>query len=217
MNTKYKGIIFDLDGTLVNSLEDLADAMNEVLENLNFPTHSYEQYQYFIGNGLRNLVVSALPDGQKSNTQIDNCYEAMIAIYSTACTQKTKPYDGILELVQHLKSNNIKLGVFSNKSDELTKVVVETIFPDCFEAVIGLTTDNLKKPNPAKAIEISEIMGLSIDEMLFVGDSEVDMQTATNAHIYAVGVLWGYRTKEELMASGAQYILNHPLDLKAIL
>ena len=214
---KYKGIIFDLDGTLVDSLEDLADAMNQVLESKNFPTHSYEKYQFFIGNGIRVLVSNALPESHKDKALIDECYDSMIAIYSKACAIKTKPYNGISDLINHLKSLNIKLGVFSNKSDELTKEVVSTIFPDCFEMVVGLTTEELKKPNPTKAIEISTIMGVPIEEMLFVGDSDIDMITATNANILGVGVLWGYRSEEDLLASGAKYILKHPSDLIAIL
>lgn len=214
---KYKGVIFDLDGTLVDSLEDLADAMNKVLTGLKLPTHSYEDYQYFIGNGLRNLVIKALPETHNNKEQIDQCYDLMIEIYSKACTNKTKSYDGIFELLDHLKAANIKLAVFSNKAEDLTKEVVNTLFPNYFEAVVGLTTESLKKPNPNKAIEISENMGLKMEEMLFVGDSDIDMETATNAYIYAVGVLWGYRSEEDLIASGAKYILNHPSELIAIL
>ena len=214
---KYKGVIFDLDGTLVDSLEDLADAMNKVLTGLNFPTHSYEAYQFFIGNGLRNLVIKALPASHNDKAQIDQCYDMMIEIYSKACTNKTKAYDGIFELLDHLKAANIKLAVFSNKAEDLTKEVVNTLFPGYFEAIVGLTTESLKKPNPNKAIEISENMELKIEEMIFVGDSDIDMETATNAQIYAVGVLWGYRSKEDLLASGAKYILNHPSELIAVL
>jgi phosphoglycolate phosphatase len=214
---KYKGIIFDLDGTLVNSLEDLADAMNAVLQDLHFPTHSYQDYELFIGNGLKNLVIKALPENQKTESQIKHCYDLMIAIYSEACANKTKPYDGIVELLDHLVSKNIQLGVFSNKSDELTKKVVGTLFPNYFETIIGLTTEALKKPNPTKALEIAASMGYKPEEMLFIGDSDVDMQTATNATMPAVGVLWGYRSKEDLLSNGAKFILNHPSDLLAIL
>ncbi|TDD94122.1 HAD family hydrolase [Flavobacterium cellulosilyticum] len=214
---KFKGVIFDLDGTLVNSLEDISDAMNAVLQGLHYPTHSYTAYQYFIGSGLRNLVSKALPDTHNNANQIDICYDLMIEVYSNSCTNKTKSYDGIFELLDHLSSNNIKLSVFSNKSDELTKQVTATIFTNYFESIIGLTTELLKKPNPIKAIEISEIMGLKPEEIIFVGDSDIDMQTARNANMFAVGVIWGYRSKEDLLSSGAQYILNHPSDLIALL
>lgn len=214
---KFKGIIFDLDGTLVNSLEDIADAMNTVLQKLQYPTHTYEAYQYFIGSGLRNLVSKAIPTNNNSETEIQRCYDMMLNVYRENCTCKTKAYDGIFELLTELKSRNIPLSVFSNKADDLTKEVTNTIFPDCFDLILGLTTEPLKKPNPSKAIEISNKWNLKPEEILFVGDSDIDMLTATNANMFAVGVIWGYRTKEELLADGAQQILNYPMDLIPLL
>ncbi|HKO77843.1 MAG TPA: HAD family hydrolase [Flavobacterium sp.] len=214
---KFKGVIFDLDGTLVNSLEDIADAMNTVLQNLNYPTHNYEAYQYFIGSGLRNLVSKALPEAHNDEKSIDSCYQLMIEEYSDNCTSKTKPYDGIIELLDHLISNNIKLSVFSNKSDELTKRITTTLFPNYFDPIVGLSVEELKKPNPSEAIAISKSLGLKTEEIIFVGDSGIDMQTATNANMFAVGVFWGYRPKEELIAEGAKHVLSNPLDLNQIL
>jgi phosphoglycolate phosphatase len=214
---KFKGIIFDLDGTLVNSLEDIADAMNSVLQGLNYPTHSYAIYQYFIGSGLRNLVGKALPATHNDETQIDHCYHLMVEVYRDNCTHKTKAYDGIFELLDELKSRNIKLSVFSNKADDLTKEITETLFPDYFNPIVGLTTESLKKPNPFKTVEISKNFGLKAEEIIFIGDSGIDMQTATNANMCAVGVSWGYRPEEELLSNGAKYVLNQPADLIAIL
>lgn len=210
---KYKGIIFDLDGTLVNSLEDISDAMNTVLTNLNYPTHTYDTYQYFIGSGLRNLVSKALPSSNNDEEQIEICFDCMIAEYREVCTLKTKPYNGIVELLDNLTSQNIKLAVFSNKADELTKKIAAEIFPDYFDAAIGLSTEALKKPNPFEAVEISKNWNLKPEEILFVGDSDIDMQTAINANMFPVGVSWGYRTKDELISSGAKLVLNKPLDL----
>ena len=214
---KFKGVIFDLDGTLVNSLEDIADAMNSVLQNLNYPTHSYDSYQYFIGSGLRNLVSKALPETHNNKEHIDSCYQLMIEKYSDNCTRKTKSYDGIRELLDHLISQNIKLSVFSNKSDELTKKITKDLFPGYFDPIVGLSLEALKKPNPQEATEISKSLGLKTEEIIFVGDSGIDMQTATNANMLAVGVSWGYRPEEELIAEGAKHILSHPLDLIPIL
>ena len=214
---KFKGVIFDLDGTLVNSLEDIADAMNSVLQDLNYPTHSYEAYQYFIGSGLRNLVTKALPITHADEKHIDHCYALMIEKYSMDCTRKTAAYDGIRELLDHLISQNIKLSVFSNKSDELTKKVVAELFPNYFSPVVGLSVEALKKPNPHEAIAISQSLGLKTEEIIFVGDSGIDMQTATNSNVLAVGVSWGYRPEEELIANGAKHVLNHPLDLIQVL
>ncbi|MGQ7947647.1 HAD family hydrolase [Flavobacterium sp. WC2509] len=210
---KYKAIIFDLDGTLINSLEDIADAMNKVLTDKNYPTHSYESYNYFIGNGLRKLVSRALPESNKNESEIDRCYEAMMTIYGENCIKKTKPYDGIQALLDELGSLNIPISVLSNKSDVLTKRITQAIFPDSFEPVIGLTSEEFKKPNPFTAIQISKQLNCTPSEIIFVGDSGIDMQTATQAGMHAVGVSWGYRTKDELLSEGAKLLLNQPSDL----
>lgn len=210
---KFKGVIFDLDGTLVNSLEDIADAMNKVLKDLDYPTHSYENYQYFIGSGLRNLVSKSLPENHNDETQIENCYQLMVEVYRDHCTIQTKPYNGIIELLDYLIAHNMKLGVFSNKSDELTKKIVAALFPGYFNSIVGLSIESLKKPNPSEAIAISKSFGLNPEEIIFVGDSGIDMQTATNANMHAVGVSWGYRPEEELIANGAKHIANHHSDL----
>lgn len=214
---KFKGVIFDLDGTLVNSLEDIADAMNTVLQDLNYPTHSYDDYQYFIGSGLRNLVSKSLPENHNNENQIERCYHLMIEIYRDNCTNQTKPYNGIVELLDELKSRNIKLSVFSNKADALTKEITVALFPGYFNPIVGLSIESLKKPNPFEALEISKSWGLQPKEIIFVGDSGIDMQTATNANMFAVGVLWGYRPEDELIENGAKNVLNHPLDLIPIL
>jgi phosphoglycolate phosphatase len=214
---KFKAVIFDLDGTLVNSLEDIADSMNIVLEANNYPSHNYETYNYFIGSGIRNLVAKALPKNHNDKSEIERCFDAMMVVYRDNCIHKTKPYDGIIALLDTLVSRNLKLSVLSNKSDEFTKKMVQVIFPNYFEPVVGLTTEEYKKPNPFTVLQISKDLGVSPQEILYVGDSDVDMQTANNAAMYAVGVSWGYRPKEELIAEGAKYILNHPLDLITLL
>ena len=214
---KFKGIIFDLDGTLVNSLEDISDAMNTVLTNLNYPTHTYDTYQYFIGSGLRNLVSKALPASNNTEDQIETCFDCMITEYREICTLKTKPYEGIIELLDNLASKNIKLAVFSNKADELTKKIASEIFPNHFDMAVGLSTEELKKPNPFEALEISKKWNLTTEEILFVGDSDIDMQTANNANMFAVGVSWGYRTEQELKNSGAKLVINNALELIEIL
>lgn len=210
---KYKGVIFDLDGTLVNSLEDISDAMNNVLQKLNYPTHTYTDYQYFIGSGLRNLISKALPASNNTEQDIENCFQMMMEVYRDQCTLKTKAYEGIFELLHNLLAREVKLAVFSNKADELTKKVVAEIFPNYFKEAVGLRVEALKKPNPTEALAIAEKWDLQPDEIIFVGDSDVDMQTATNAKMFAVGVSWGYRTEAELKASGADVVINKPSDL----
>ena len=214
---KFKGIIFDLDGTLVDSLHDISDAMNKVLTALNYPTHTYDTYQYFIGSGLRNLVSKALPASNSSDDEIESCFECMVEEYTKICTLKTKPYDGIVELLENLTSQNIKMAVFSNKADELTKKIASEIFPNHFDATVGLSTEALKKPNPFEALEIGKKWNLKPEEILFVGDSDIDMQTAVNANMFPVGVTWGYRTEEELKNSGAKLVVNKGSELIEIL
>jgi phosphoglycolate phosphatase len=214
---KFKGIIFDLDGTLVNSLHDISDAMNKVLTALNYPTHTYDTYQYFIGSGLRNLVSKALPATNNSDDEIESCFECMVDEYNKICTLKTKPYDGIVELLEKLTSQNIKMAVFSNKADELTKKIASEIFPKQFDTAIGLSTEELKKPNPFEALEIGKKWNLKPEEILFVGDSDIDMQTAVNANMFPVGVTWGYRTEDELKSSGAKAVISNASELIELL
>jgi phosphoglycolate phosphatase len=213
----FKGVIFDLDGTLVNSLEDIADSMNTVLQKFNFPVHDVQTYKQFVGHGIRNLIIKALPEAERNEASIEKCQNLMLDTYRTNCLNKTRPYDGITELLDTLTSRNLKLAVFSNKTDEFTKKVVQALLPKWrFEAVIGLSNEAHKKPNPSIALQISRMFDLNPDEIIYAGDSAVDMQTANNAGMYAVGVLWGFREKEELLSSGARYLLDHPLDLLKI-
>jgi len=214
---KFKAVIFDLDGTLVNSLQDIADSMNVVLESYNYPTHSYEAYINFIGSGIRSLVSKALPINNNNEKHIDTCFNKMIEVYRDNCTCKTKPYDGIVALLDNLIARNFKLSVLSNKSDEFTKKIIASLLPNYFDPVRGLTIEALKKPNPFGAIEISKDLNIKPEEIIYIGDSGIDMQTATNANMFAVGVLWGFGTKEELISNGAKYVLSNPLDLIQIL
>jgi phosphoglycolate phosphatase len=210
----FKAVIFDLDGTLVNSIEDLADSMNRVLSQNNLPVHNMEAYKYFVGNGLRNLVKAALPESRQEEAFIKNAMAEMMETYSHNCIKKTTVYEGVPDLLDGLVLRDMKAAVFSNKPDELTKKVVKALFPGYhFEEVIGFTHDSLKKPNPAVSLHICDTFGLPPKNVLYVGDSGVDMQTANSAGMIAVGALWGFRTKEELALNGARYFLNHPLDL----
>ncbi|WP_418262692.1 HAD family hydrolase [Flavobacterium faecale] len=213
----YKAVIFDLDGTLVNSLVDIGEATNKVLANNNYPIHNYEAYNFFVGSGLRTTVARALPEHAKSEAEIDRCYQEMMIVYSRDCTLSTKPYDGIIAMLDQLKNKGVKLAVLSNKSDVLTKKITATIFPDYFEIIQGLSTEELKKPNPTVALQMATELGFKPEEVIYVGDSGIDMETAINAGFYALGVLWGFRPKEELIATGAQSLIDHPSELLAFL
>lgn len=214
---KYKAVIFDLDGTLVNSIEDIADAMNMVLKTHNYPTHSYNNYKTLVGSGIKSLVINALPEIKRNNAQVDICFNAMMDVYKNLCTNKTKPYPGIVELLNNLKSEKIKLSILSNKADALTKKVVKEIFSGYFNPVLGLKTEANKKPNPIVALEICKSLGVAPEETIFIGDTGIDIQTANNANMLSVGVTWGFRDESELIKNGAKHILQNPLDLLTIL
>lgn len=214
---KYKAVIFDLDGTLVNSIKDIADAMNIVLENRNYPTYNYDTYKTFVGSGVRSLVVKALPDENPKNEEIEACFIEMMQVYSKCCTNKTMPYDGILELLNQLNARNIKVGVLSNKEDTLTKKVSAFLLPDFLSPVLGLKVEVDKKPNPKVALQICDEIQVKPEETIFVGDTDVDILVAKNANMIPVGVSWGFRDKESLIDAGATHILEHPLDLMKIL
>ncbi len=214
---KFDGAIFDLDGTLVNSLEDLADSMNGVLTAFHFPVHELDEYKTFVGNGMRNLVTVSLPEASRDARTIDGCYDLMVKTYRGNFLNKTKPYDGVPGLLGGLKRRGMKLGVLSNKGDDMTKTIVGSLFPGFFDIVLGLRDESRKKPDPSGALEIAGHLGVPPEKMLYVGDSNVDMLTANNAGMFAAGASWGYRTREELLASGAGCVLEKPMDLLDII
>ncbi len=212
-----KGLIFDLDGTLANTIEDLTDSMNRVLEGEGFPIHSSDAYRYFVGGGVRNLIRQALPESKRSDMVIDRCYNLMMPDYSENCFIKTHLYDGIAEVVDKLRSRGIKLAVFSNKVDELTQRFVEVLIgSEKFEIIVGAQPAFPIKPDPSGALLISKHLGIAPNDMGYIGDSNTDMLTANRAGMFAIGALWGFRTKEELIESGAKRVLNHPLELLEI-
>lgn len=211
---KYKGIIFDLDGTLMNSIEDLAESMNIVLNENGFPEHQIDRYEELIGNGIKNLVKKALPSEEFEKDEYLSYFNRMFDIYGNNCTNKTYAYSGIHEMLDKLASTKVKMAILSNKADHLTKKVVKTLLPDYnFISVSGLTDEGSRKPDPNKALKICKLMELLPEEVVFIGDSGVDMQTAKNAGMDSIGVSWGFRSVEELKETGAKYIIHHPSKL----
>jgi phosphoglycolate phosphatase len=214
----YEAVIFDLDGTLVDTLEDLADAMNRVLHREEAPVHGLATYKVLVGKGIRDLVGQALPSEKRSDETITRCYNSMIAEYGEHCLVKTRPYDGAVELVSRLRSAGARLAVLSNKSDELTRRIVASLFSaGSFDIVVGARPGQPLKPDPAVALQISARLGVAPGRTLFLGDSGIDMRTATAAGMIAVGAAWGFRTRDELVESGAGAVLEHPLELLDLL
>ena len=210
---KYVAVIFDLDGTLVNSLEDLADSANEALSIHGFRTHPIAAYKKFIGNGVRQLIKNAAPSST-SDTIIEKVLADYRLIYNKNYINKTKPYENILELLGILKQLNIKMAVCSNKPHEPTnKIVQEVLGQEYFEVVFGEREGIPRKPDPAALLEAAGIMGVSPEKVIYLGDSGGDMVSASNAGMYAAGALWGFREREELEEAGAQVLFTEPLEL----
>ena len=213
---EFDAVIFDLDGTLADTLEDIADAMNRVLRRRALPVHGYASYRLMIGKGLRNLVGEALPSEMRSEATVAACLEQMMAEYGEHCLDKTHLYDGIAELVGALRAGGVRLAVLSNKADELTRRIVGALFAvGTFEAVVGARPDLPLKPDPAAALLVAGRLGAPPARIAYLGDSGVDMRTATAAGMTAVGVSWGLRGRDELIAGGAHMVLDHPLELIA--
>lgn len=216
MNSKliFKAIIFDLDGTLINSLHDIADSMNRVLVSHGFPTHDYESYRLFIGKGLKNLSERALPDDKKDEETIRTVYHDLVSDYGKNVVRKTVLYKGIPELLDNLAGRNILTAILSNKAHELTLSIAGKIMSKWnFDYILGSKDEIPRKPNPTGALICSNELGVLPEQILYVGDSGVDMQTATAAGMFPVGVTWGFRSREELIENGAKYIIDQPEQL----
>lgn len=212
----YKLVIFDLDGTLVNSLDDLGNSCNEALRKFGYPEHEMGKYRYFVGDGVPMLIRRALPEEERTEEKIAMVKAAFDEIYGQNYNRLTKPYDGITRLISDLREKGIITAVASNKPDEFTQKIVSGMFGDVFSFVSGKRDCFEKKPDPGIALYIMEKVGVTPKETLFAGDSSVDMQTALNAHCDSVGCTWGFRTRQELIDNKAKYIADHPSDILGI-
>ncbi len=212
-----KAIFFDLDGTLVNSIEDLADASNAALQELGFPTHEVEKYRYFIGDGMRKLIERILPEENRNDEMIDKCHKIFRKIYDENYLNKTAPYDGITEMLAQLKEKGYKLAVVSNKVDVMAKKIVDEIFSNIFDFTSGKVDNLPTKPDPTLTLSIMKEMELEPSQCAFVGDSGMDMKTGVNTGAVPIGVSWGFREKEELLENGAKYIIDAPIHILDVL
>ncbi len=212
-----KAVIFDLDGTLVNSLYDLADATNYALQQNGFPIHETEKYKYFIGNGIPKLIERVLPEDSRAMKTKIQVKEDFFKYYSVHYADKTVAYEDVIDTVNKIKARGLKIAVVTNKADVMAKTVVKAVFGDIFDIVLGLSDSFPSKPDPASTLDTVKKLGVCENECLFVGDSGVDMQTGVNSGISPVGVLWGFRSREELMDNGAKYIIEKPYDLLNII
>lgn len=214
----YKAVVFDLDGTLLDTLDDLADSMNAVLTRAGFPTHPTEAYKTFVGDGMHMLAERTLPPERRTEELAAKMLAGMRAQYADHWADKTTPYDGIADMLTALLAREIKLSVLSNKDDGFTKLCVAKFLGEYdFDIIQGISDDCPPKPNPKGANKITETLGISTADILYLGDTDTDMKTANAAGMYPVGVTWGFRSGEELKANGAKTLINHPSELLKLL
>jgi len=209
--------VFDLDGTLVNSLADLGESMNAVLAELELPQHPLAAYRRFVGDGIRTLVVRALPETARSDERVSAAVERLRSVYGARWDLKTRPYDQMTDTLNSLGKLGLRLGILSNKPHPLTVRVVERFFPaGTFTAVLGAEAGFPRKPDPASALELARRLSVEASNCCYVGDTSTDMRTARAAGMYAIGALWGFRDADELSSSGAQALAETPSDVLRI-
>jgi phosphoglycolate phosphatase len=211
-------VFFDLDGTLADTIEDIANAVNASLGKRKLPCFGIPEYKLMVGNGFRNLVRLALPEGLRTEDHIEELRAEASEAYAAHALDSTRPYPGIRELLAGLAARGIPRAVISNKPDPLTQKVVAGLFPGAgFAFVRGETPGFPRKPDPASPLDIAGRLGLMPGEVIYLGDSNVDMLTAHNAGMIAVGAAWGFRGREELEAAGADIIVEEPEDVLALI
>lgn len=204
-------VIFDLDGTLLNTIADLANSTNHALNQLGYPTHEPEEYNFMVGNGINKLFERALPEGEKTEENVLRVRREFIPYYDQHNADESRPYPGIPELLETLQAKGIQLAVASNKYQAATEKLIAHYFPNIkFIAVFGQRDGVNVKPDPTIVEDILRISGTPKKEVLYVGDSGVDMQTARNAGVTACGVTWGFRPLAELESFNPRYIIDVP-------
>jgi phosphoglycolate phosphatase len=214
----HRAVVFDLDGTLLDSLADIGDAANSVLARFGFRTHALAEYRQFVGEGVAVLFQRALAPDQSQGDTVARCVNEFQIAYGRNWNVRTKPYAGISELLDALTVRGLKIAVLSNKPHEFAQQCVRHYFGATpFEVVFGAREGVGRKPDPAGALEIAGRLGIAADEVVYVGDSGVDMETARNAGMHPIGAAWGFRSVDELRAAGAANILSEPLDLLSFL
>ncbi len=213
-----KLIIFDLDGTLLNTIADLAHSTNHALNKLGYPTHEIEKYNFMVGNGIDKLFERALPEGEKSKENVLRVRKEFVPYYDVHNADDSRPYSGMPELLAYLQASGIQIAVASNKYQAATQKLIDHYFPEIhFTAVFGQREGVKVKPDPTVVFDILEVAKVTKEDVLYVGDSGVDMQTAANAGVTACGVTWGFRPRAELEEFSPQYIVDTAEEIKRLI
>ncbi len=212
-----QGVIFDLDGTLLNTLDDLCDSTNYALKQFGYPTRTLEEVRSFVGNGVKKLIERAIPNGS-TNENLEKCLAIFKEHYKQNMYNKTAPYSGVLEMLKELRAKNVQIAVVSNKFDGAVKELCKKYFDDFIQVAIGENeaAGVRKKPAPDSVFKAIKELQISVDSVIYVGDSETDVQTAKNAEINCIGCTWGFRSREVLAREGATYIIGTPDEILKI-
>lgn len=213
---KYKLAVFDLDGTILNTLEDLADSLNAVLKKAGYPTRSIDEVRRFVGNGIRKLIERGVPQGT-SEEQIAAVHQEFTQYYKVHCADKTRPYEGIPELLQELRSAGCKTAVVSNKADYGVQELCSKYFPGAFDFAVGERTGIRRKPAPDSVNEVLGILNIAREDAVYIGDSDVDIETAANARMDSIIVKWGFRDAAFLREKGAKVMVSAPAEIADII
>ena len=215
---KKKIIIFDLDGTLLNTLEDLTDSTNFALKSCGYSTKTLDEVKNFVGNGVYKLIERAIGENLSAK-DVTNCLEIFKKKYSQNMYNKTSPYDGIINMLKILKIKGYKIAVVSNKFDKAVKELCNKYFPNLIDFSTGENEEKgiRKKPAPDSIIAVIKQYNLTLKDAIYIGDSEVDIQTARNAHIPCISVTWGFKDREFLIQNGAEYLIDSPDEIIEIL
>lgn len=208
----YKLAVFDMDGTILDTLEDLKDSTNFALEKCGYPTRSYDEVRRFVGNGIRKLIERAVPEGLTVE-QIDRVHEVFTEHYKVHCADKTKAYDGIKPLLEKLRTSGVKTAVVSNKADYGVQELCREYFDGLFDYAVGEREGIRRKPAPDAVNEALRVLGMSKSEAVYIGDSDVDFETAKNAELPCISVLWGFRDEEFLREKGATLFVHDPAEI----
>ena len=212
-----KAVLFDLDGTLADSLIDLADGVNRAIASKGFPTHPVEAFKYFVGDGIPKMIERALPESNRDADTVNEIKDIFLPYYAVHYADNTYAYEGMPELVTALKEQGFIVAVVTNKEQNMANEVVLSLYGNVFDLIFGKRDGIPAKPDPTAALMAMEELGVTPQECVFIGDSGMDVATAVNSGAVPVGELWGFRKENELLANGAKYIISKPSELLDII
>ena len=212
---KYQLAIFDLDGTILDTLDDLADSLNYALEKSGYPVRPRDEVRRFVGNGIRKLIERGVPSGTDAES-VSRVHENFTAYYKVHCADKTKPYENIPELLKKLRENGVKTAVVSNKADYAVQDLCVQYFEGLYDAAVGEREGVRKKPAPDSVNAVLEKLGVNRENSVYIGDSDVDVETARNSGMNCIAVDWGFRDRDLLISSGAEIIVSEPMKIAEV-